>query len=74
MVGQRPAPRLTGTTGYELHNCVDAGEPFERLIDHPSWIEHVRHYCGEERSYVEGLFIDEKVHRVDPPIRRAPFG
>ena len=46
-------------TGYELHNCVEAGEPFERLIDHPGWINYVRHYCGEEKSYVEGLFIDE---------------
>lgn len=27
----------TDETGYELHNCVEAGEPFERLIDHPSW-------------------------------------
>jgi ectoine hydroxylase-related dioxygenase (phytanoyl-CoA dioxygenase family) len=49
----------TGSTGFELHNCVEAGEPFERLIDHPSWINYLRHYCGEEQSYVEGLFIDE---------------
>lgn len=49
----------TGSTGFELHNCVEAGEPFERLIDHSSWISYLRHYCGEEQSYVEGLFIDE---------------
>ena len=49
----------TGETGFELHNCVEAGEPFEWLIDHPGWISYVRHYCGEEQSYVEGLFIDE---------------
>jgi ectoine hydroxylase-related dioxygenase (phytanoyl-CoA dioxygenase family) len=49
----------TGSTGFELHNCVEAGAPFEHLIDHPSWIEYMRHYCGEEQSYVEGLFIDE---------------
>jgi ectoine hydroxylase-related dioxygenase (phytanoyl-CoA dioxygenase family) len=49
----------TGSTGFELHNCVEAGEPFERLIDHPSWMNYMRHYCGEEQSYVEGLFIDE---------------
>jgi ectoine hydroxylase-related dioxygenase (phytanoyl-CoA dioxygenase family) len=49
----------TGSTGFELHNCVEAGAPFEQLIDHPSWIEYMRHYCGEEQSYVEGLFIDE---------------
>lgn len=45
--------------GLELQNIVEGGEPFERLIDHPSWINHVRRYCGEVDSYVEGLFIDE---------------
>ena len=51
-------------TGYELHNAVEAGEPFERLIDHPSWIALIRHFCGEENSYVEGLFIDEFIAMI----------
>ncbi len=51
-------------TGLELHNCVEAGEPFERLIDHPGWINYVRRYCGEEKSYVEGLFIDECIASI----------
>ena len=51
-------------TGLELHNCVEAGEPFEQLIDHPGWIDYVRHYCGEEQSYVAGLFIDECILSV----------
>src|SRR5882724_4684150 len=25
----------TDATGFELQNCVEAGEPFEQLIDHP---------------------------------------
>lgn len=54
----------TADTGFELHNCVEAGEPFERLIDHPAWIEYVRHYCGEEHSYVSGLFIDECIASI----------
>ena len=54
----------TGETGLELHNCVEAGEPFERLIDHPSWINYARHYAGEEDSYVEGLFIDECIASI----------
>jgi len=54
----------TGDTGFELHNCVEAGEPFERLIDHPGWIQYARRYCGEEKSYVEGLFIDECIVTV----------
>jgi len=51
-------------TGVELHHCLEIGEPFEPLIDHPSWINFVRHYCGEEKSYVEGLFIDECIASV----------
>ena len=54
----------TEATGLELHNVVEIGEPFEELIDHPSWIEYVRHYCGEEGTYVQGLFIDECIASV----------
>lgn len=43
----------------DLQNIVEAGEPFERLIDHPSWVGYVRRYAGEDESYVQGLFIDE---------------
>ena len=46
-------------TGLELHNCVEIGGPFEELIDHPSWLDLVSHFCGEEHTYVAGLFIDE---------------
>jgi hypothetical protein len=51
-------------TGLELHSCVEIGEPFQELIDHPAWIGHVRHYAGEEDSYVQGLFIDECIASV----------
>ncbi len=54
----------TQDTGYELHNCVEAGAPFEALIDHPAWISHVRRYCGEADSYVEGVFIDECIASI----------
>lgn len=54
----------TDQTGFELHNCVEAGEPFERLIDHPSWIAKVMRYCGEEDSYVSGVFIDECIASI----------
>src|ERR1051325_9525648 len=54
----------TKDPGLEIHNCVELGGPFLDLIDHPSWINHVRHYCGEEKSYVQGLFIDECVLSV----------
>lgn len=54
----------TKDTGFELHNCVELGGPFQELIDHPGWINFVRHYAGEEKSYVEGLFIDECILSV----------
>jgi ectoine hydroxylase-related dioxygenase (phytanoyl-CoA dioxygenase family) len=54
----------TRETGFELHNVVECGGAFEELIDHPGWIEYVRHYCGEEESYVAGLFIDECIASI----------
>lgn len=48
-----------GNAGLELQNIVEAGAPFERLIDHPSWIDLLRRFCGEQDSYVQGLYIDE---------------
>jgi hypothetical protein len=54
----------TPHTGLELHNAVELGGPFEELIDHPSWISLLRRYCGEENSYVEGLFIDESIASI----------
>ena len=54
----------TEETGFELHNCIEAGGPFETLIDHPAWIFHLQRYCGEKDSYVEGLFIDECIASI----------
>ena len=48
-----------GLAGLELQNIVEAGEPFEKLIDHPAWVERLHRYCGEKDTYVDGLFIDE---------------
>jgi hypothetical protein len=48
-----------GVAGMELQNIVEAGEPFEALIDHQAWVERLVAYVGEKDSYVEGLFIDE---------------
>src|SRR3954449_8143252 len=45
-----------GNAGVELQNIVEGGPAFERLIDHPSWLAHVRRYCGEKDSYVKALF------------------
>jgi hypothetical protein len=48
-----------GRAGVELQNIVEAGKPFETLIDHPAWVSRVQRYCGEDGTYVGGLFIDE---------------
>ncbi len=54
----------TRETGFELHNCVEADPALEKLIDHPGWIDYVRRYCGEQESYVQGLFIDECIASI----------
>jgi hypothetical protein len=48
-----------GRAGMEMQNIVEGGKPFETLIDHPAWIDRLRRYCGEDGTYVQGLFIDE---------------
>jgi len=48
-----------GAAGLELQNIVEAGGPFEKLIDHPSWLERLMKYCGERECYFNGLYIDE---------------
>jgi hypothetical protein len=55
----------TADTGFELHNVLDCGDPaFDVLIDHPSWIDHVRRYAGEEDTFMEGVSIDENIATV----------
>ena len=48
--------------GLNLQQIYEGGEPFEKLIDHPSWVGKVRHFVGGEGTfdYAQGeLFIDE---------------
>ena len=48
--------------GLNYQQIYEAGAPFERLIDHPSWFDKVRHFVGGEDSFDEHhgpLFIDE---------------
>jgi len=63
-IGNAERRDYTADTGLEIHNCVELGEPFEELIDHPGWVEYAHRYCGEAGSYVDGLFIDECILSV----------
>ena len=54
----------TEATGFELHHVVEIGRPFEDLIDHPSWRAYLRHYCGEQGTYVQGVFLDECIASI----------
>jgi ectoine hydroxylase-related dioxygenase (phytanoyl-CoA dioxygenase family) len=36
--------------GINLQQIFEAGEPFERLMDHPAWYDKVREFIGSENS------------------------
>lgn len=58
------------TSGLNLQQIYEAGEPFENLIDHPSWFERVKCFVGGEGSfdYHHGpLFIDENFANFREP-------
>ncbi|MAS33166.1 MAG: hypothetical protein CL610_04110 [Anaerolineaceae bacterium] len=46
----------------ELQQIYEAGEPFERLIDHPAWFDKLKYFIGGEGTFDQlhgPLFIDE---------------
>ena len=56
--------------GLNLQQICEAGEPFERLIDHPSWIEKVKCFVGGEGTFDwhhGPLFIDENFANIRSP-------
>jgi hypothetical protein len=56
-----------GKDGINLQQIYEAGEPFERLIDNPMWIEKVKHFVGGKGSFdwTHGpLFIDENFANI----------
>ena len=49
----------SGIDGMNLQNIIEGGEIFERLIDHPAWIDLVRHYIGpHDRPFINEGFIN----------------
>jgi hypothetical protein len=43
--------------GVNLQNIIEAGPAFESLIDHPSWLSHVRRYVGLGRLHIDEAFV-----------------
>ena len=61
--------------GVELQQIYEAGKPFEKLIDHSSWINHMKHFVGGKGTfdYNHGpLFIDENFVNVRGPGKAIP--
>jgi len=64
-----------GKEGLNLQQIYEAGKPFEKLIDHSSWINHMKHFVGGEGTfdYNHGpLFIDENFVNVRGPGKAIP--
>lgn len=69
-IGAVHAHTYTGNEGLNLQQIYEAGEPFERLIDHPAWIEKVKTFIGGQNNFdaVHGpLFIDENFASIRGP-------
>ncbi len=68
--GHVHAHNYGSVTGLNLQQIYEAGEPFEKLIDHPSWFEKIKHFVGGEGTfdYHHGpLFIDENLANFRGP-------
>lgn len=60
----------SGNEGLNLQQIYEAGEPFERLIDYPGWIEKIKHFVGGAGTfdyYHGSLFIDENFANIRGP-------
>jgi hypothetical protein len=62
--------------GISYQQIYEAGEPFERLIDHPSYINYVLRFVGGQETF-DGhhgpLFIDENFFSLRGPGEAIPL-
>ena len=59
-----------GKEGLNLQQIYEGGKPFEKLIDHPSWISHMLEFVGGDGTFDHQhgpLFIDENFANVRGP-------
>jgi ectoine hydroxylase-related dioxygenase (phytanoyl-CoA dioxygenase family) len=48
-----------GIDGINLQDIIEGGAIFERLIDHPAWIDQVRHYLGPStKPFLNEIFVN----------------
>jgi len=69
-IGAVHGHNYTGNEGLNLQQIYEAGEPFERLIDHPAWIEKVKTFVGGQDNFDSQhgpLFIDENFASIRGP-------
>jgi hypothetical protein len=70
------ATNFGANDGLNLQQIYEGGEPFEKLIDHPSWFEKVKYFVGGEGTfdYKHGpLFIDENFANIRGPGEAIPL-
>ena len=75
-LGYIHATNFGAKDGLNFQQIYEAGEPFEKLIDHPSWFEKVKTFVGGENSFdaLHGpLFIDENFANVRGPGEAIPL-
>ena len=70
--GQVHGHNFTGAhEGLNLQQIYESGAAFERLIDHPSWIDKVIHFIGTDQKNFDGYhgpaFIDENFASLRGP-------
>ena len=74
--GNVHAQAFSAKDGINLQQIYEAGEPFERLIDHPAWFNHMKTFVGGEGTfdYMHGpLFIDENFVNLRGPGEAIPM-
>jgi ectoine hydroxylase-related dioxygenase (phytanoyl-CoA dioxygenase family) len=75
-IGHVHSTNFGANDGQNFQQIYEAGEPFEKLIDHPSWFEKVKYFVGGEGSFdaLHGpLFIDENFANIRGPGEAIPL-
>lgn len=75
-IGYVHSTNFGANDGLNFQQIYEAGEPFEKLIDHPSWLEKIKYFVGGEGSFdwLHGpLFIDENFANLRGPGEAIPL-